>query len=334
MFPIFTQIKKEILTMQQIIEKINDYAKSKIPFLLFVDFEMQKPLLYKIDALEKENITISFPRFSNKKDSEKKEIELQNVIPIEKEIYKKGFDIVMQNLMYGNSYLTNFTAKTAIETKASMKEIFDNAKAKYKIKYKEEWLCFSPECFIKIEGNEIYSFPMKGTIDASISDAENILLKDKKEIAEHYTIVDLIRNDLSMIAKNVCVEKFRYLDKIHSNNKTLLQVSSKIKGELSKDFKNNLGEILFQLLPAGSISGAPKKKTIEIIATAENDNRGYYTGVAFYFDGQNIDSCVMIRFIEKKEDKMYYRSGGGITINSILENEYQELKDKIYVPLS
>ena len=75
MFPIFTQIKKEILTMQQIIEKINDYAKSKIPFLLFVDFEMQKPLLYKIDALEKENITISFPRFSNKKNSEKKEIE-------------------------------------------------------------------------------------------------------------------------------------------------------------------------------------------------------------------------------------------------------------------
>ena len=174
---------------------------------------------------------------------------------------------------------------------------------------------------------------MKGTIDAGLPDAENILLHDEKEIAEHYTIVDLIRNDLSMVAENVVVEKFRYLAEIHSNKKNLLQASSKIKGTLPEGYQNNLGELLFTLLPAGSVSGAPKKKTIEIIQQSEEEPRGYYTGVAFYSDGENVDSCVLIRFIEKENEKYYYRSGGGITVNSEMEKEYQELNDKIYVPV-
>jgi para-aminobenzoate synthetase component 1 len=95
----------------------------------------------------------------------------------------------------------------------------------------------------------------------------------------------------------------------------------------------HLGDLLFSLLPAGSISGAPKKKTIETIQESEACPRGYYTGVAFYFDGEHIDSCVMIRFIEKVNGEYFYRSGGGITVNSDMEKEYQELNDKIYVPI-
>jgi para-aminobenzoate synthetase component 1 len=85
-------------------------------------------------------------------------------------------------------------------------------------------------------------------------------------------------------------------------------------------------------LPAGSISGAPKKKTIEIIRQAEITERGYYTGIFGIFDGSALDSGVMIRFIEQKNDQMIFRSGGGITVNSQPEQEYREMIDKVYVP--
>jgi para-aminobenzoate synthetase component 1 len=152
-------------------------------------------------------------------------------------------------------------------------------------------------------------------------------------MAEHFTIVDLIRNDLSQVANEVKVERFRYLDEIKTAGKNLLQVSSSIRGRLPVNYRSRLGEILFQLLPAGSVSGAPKKKTLEIIREAEKQNRGFYTGVAFYDDGQNLDSCVLIRFIEKLNQGLVYRSGGGITTKSKARLEYQEMIDKIYVPL-
>ena len=149
---------------------------------------------------------------------------------------------------------------------------------------------------------------MKGTIDASIKNAEQIIMSDPKESAEHNTIVDLIRNDLSMISKNVRVEKFRYIEKITTTDKTLLQVSSKITDGLEDDFNSRLGELIFDLLPAGSISGAPKKKTVEIINEHEIYSRGFYTGVFGYFDGSSLDSGVMIRFIEKTKDGLIYKA--------------------------
>nr|MCU0397530.1 chorismate-binding protein [Cyclobacteriaceae bacterium] len=96
----------------------------------------------------------------------------------------------------------------------------------------------------------------------------------------------------------------------------------------------HLGDIMVSLLPAGSICGAPKPKTIEIIQQAEEEERGYYTGVIGYFDGTNLDSGVMIRFIENVDGQYYYRSGGGITTQSKMEAEYQETIHKIYVPVN
>jgi len=174
---------------------------------------------------------------------------------------------------------------------------------------------------------------MKGTIDASLPDAEQLILSDAKELSEHVTIVDLIRNDLSGVAKNVEVNRFRYIEKIKTNQKDLLQVSSEIAGDLSDDYASHIGSILISLLPAGSISGAPKKKTIQIIQEAEKEKREFYTGVFGYFDGENLDSAVMIRFIEQAGNDFYYRSGGGITAQSEAEKEYQEAIDKIYVPI-
>ena len=137
-----------------------------------------------------------------------------------------------------------------------------------------------------------------------------------------------------MVAKNVKVDRFRYIDHLKTSEKHLLQVSSQISGELPSDYQHTIGDIICKLLPAGSISGAPKKKTIEIIDEVEGYERGYYTGIFGIFDGNDLDSGVMIRFIEKDGAEMYYKSGGGITINSIAENEYNELIDKVYVPFA
>lgn len=174
---------------------------------------------------------------------------------------------------------------------------------------------------------------MKGTIDAALPNAEQVILNDYKETAEHNTIVDLIRNDLSAVSKRVRVERFRYTDIIETSEKNLLQVSSEISGELDKDYLSHLGDIIFALLPAGSVSGAPKRKTTEIIAAVEGCDRGYYTGIAGIFDGQGIDSFVMIRYIEQSGDGYIYRSGGGITSFSDPVSEYKEMIDKIYVPV-
>jgi len=163
--------------------------------------------------------------------------------------------------------------------------------------------------------------------------AKDEILKNSKELAEHVTIVDLIRNDLSMVAKNVKVDKFRYVDEITTHEKKLLQVSSEISGEMPMNYTEKIGDILFSLLPAGSISGAPKKKTLEIINRVERYDRSFYTGIFGYFDGKDLDSGVMIRFIENANDGFIFKSGGGITVNSDLKTEYQELIDKVYVPI-
>lgn len=114
----------------------------------------------------------------------------------------------------------------------------------------------------------------------------------------------------------------------------MLQVSSEIMGELDSGYEQRMGDILFQMLPAGSVSGAPKQKTTEIIFAAEGEPRGYYTGVFGVFDGQTLDSAVMIRFIENTPQGRQYRSGGGITSFSQPKREYQEMIDKIYVPVA
>ena len=108
--------------------------------------------------------------------------------------------------------------------------------------------------------NKIYTYPMKGTIDASQPNAKANLLKDEKEQREHYTIVDLMRNDLAMVAKNIKVSRFRYIDSIYTEQGEILQTSSEIYGELEDNWQNKIGSILAALLPAGSISGAPKEK--------------------------------------------------------------------------
>ncbi len=309
---------------------MNKFGKDKIPFLFIIDFELKNAFVFPLSDLDKENI---FFKINHKPVQAFSKKIIFNKTPVKFDIYKKSFDYVIEEIKNGNSYLTNLTFPTEININLSLEEIFNFSNAKYKLIFKNVFVVFSPETFVKIEDGIISSYPMKGTIDASIPNAKEILLNDEKEFAEHITIVDLIRNDLSIVAKNVHVENFRYIEKIKTNEKELYQVSSKIVGELKQNYNQSIGNIIFSLLPAGSISGAPKKKTIEIIKTAEIVKRGFYTGVFGIFDGSNLDSAVMIRFIENKNGNLFYRSGGGITFLSNVNLEYQELIDKVYVPI-
>lgn len=316
--------------------KMNELGKNKTPFLFVIDFDLFQPMLFPLSEIDNNEILFEINGLTNVSHSicSSKKFKL-NKSPASYNNFLNAFMKVQNHLHYGNSYLVNLTFETPIETELNLKEIFQISQAKYKLLYKNDFVVFSPEIFIQInKDGQISSFPMKGTIDATIENAEEKILNDKKEYAEHCTIVDLIRNDLSMVASNVHVKRFRYIDRIETSEKPLLQVSSEICGQLPEHYAENIGTIISKLLPAGSVSGAPKNKTLEIISESETYKRGYYTGILGVFDGSTLDGGVMIRFIENKNGLLYYKSGGGITVYSEPEKEYQEMIDKIYVPVT
>ncbi|MBK8882368.1 MAG: aminodeoxychorismate synthase component I [Bacteroidales bacterium] len=312
---------------------MNRYSFEKEPYLFIIDFEMKYPEIYKLDSVPA-GIKYQTPLCSNMEQVPGKTRNLSLVkYPVSYETYSEAFSNVYRNISIGNSYLLNLTFPSLIETDLTLAEIFSSSIAKYKLLYKNKFVVFSPEIFVRISNGEIQSFPMKGTIDASITDAEEVILNDRKELAEHNTIVDLIRNDLSLFADNVIVDRYRYIDKIKTEAGVLLQVSSEIKGKLRPDYECHIGEIITGMLPAGSVTGAPKKQTLEIIRESENYERGWYSGVFGVFDGKSLDSAIMIRYIEEESGRLIYKSGGGITFMSDPEKEYQELISKIYVPV-
>ena len=318
-----------MLAKHSIFDKMNELGAAKVPFFFMIDFLKENGEIIPLNEISDE---IKFELNSIQNHSINRSFQFDK-FPIDFSDYQSKFKLVHDNLLLGNSYLTNLTYPTKINTNLSLDEIYHFSEAKYKLKYKENFVCFSPERFVKIENHHIFSNPMKGTIDASIPNAKQIILDDEKEAAEHATIVDLIRNDLSLVADNVEVTKYRYIDELKTNDKTLLQVSSEIRGDLKVDFHQNIGTIFDKLLPAGSICGAPKKKTIDIILEAENYDRKFYTGVFGVFDGENLDSAVMIRFIENDKNELFFKSGGGITAKSEAKAEYEELIQKVYVPI-
>lgn len=255
--------------MQHFIKQANHYGKQRTPFFFLIDFEKEKPLICPLensaqqgiyfDILEKRNSTISpqpIPLNFTK-----------HPMPFSR--YQQGFELVQSELQKGNSYLLNLTYPTEISGNLSLEQIFHQTNAPYKLWLQDQFVCFSPECFVNIQDNRIFTYPMKGTINASLPDAENQLLTNEKEQREHYTIVDLMRNDLSMVAEHIQVKKFRYIDRIKTQKGEILQTSSEIYGKLNENWQNQIGDILSKLLPAGSISGAPKEKTTQIIQQAE-----------------------------------------------------------------
>lgn len=352
---------------QEIIDKINRLASQDEPFLFVINYQGDKAFIHLLSDINPEECLFDFEGRGNfshaRKETLKEEIPevTWQITPPLYNDYERSFNIVKSNIMAGNSYLTNLTCRVPVSSNLSLEEIFHRAKGKYKLLLRRKrnlnpFVCFSPETFVRIKGGRIYSYPMKGTLDASLPNAEKQLMEDRKEAAEHATIVDLIRNDLSRVAENVRVDKYRYIDVLHTNKGDILQTSSEISGRLPEDYPHHLGEILDAQLPAGSITGAPKDKTMQIIHEAEGYDRGFYTGIMGIYDQGELNSAVMIRFIEEETSpvdfeadgeknfkasegkgdeasrKLYFKAGGGITSKSDCRKEYEEVIQKIYLP--
>ncbi len=310
--------------------KTNQYIKQDTPFFFLIDFEKQSPIVLPIEACAAAGI---FFRFHGKSDKSTPQNIAIKSRPIPFEDYRRAFESVKRGIAHGNSFLTNLTFPTPIRCSASLENIYQAAQAPYKLLFKKQFVVFSPEGFIKIKNNIISTFPMKGTLMSTNEEAERQLLSNKKEIWEHNTIVDLMRNDLSMVASDVKVKRFRYISEIMTQKGTMLQTSSEISGHLNDNWQNTFGELLMKMLPAGSVSGAPKRATLKIIKGAETGKRGYYCGIFGTYIHGEVESAVAIRYIEQRDRQKYFRSGGGITFRSNAEEEYRELIDKVYVPV-
>lgn len=321
------------MSVAQAIARMNHLAGREVPFLVLVDFELEQPLVLTPDEVAAKGIRFSFRGVPAVAQAPAPGFSFTFQPPNQAE-YSKCFNRVWQALQRGDTYVLNLAMRSRVETSWSLEQMFVYSRAPYKVLFSNEWVCFSPEGFVTIENGLISTFPMKGTADAKQPNALENLLADEKELAEHVTVVDLLRNDLSKVSRGVKVSRFRFATYVQTERHELIQISSEIRGQLEPGYEKRLGEIFFSLLPAGSVSGAPKKRTVEIIREAEGESRGFYTGVAGWFDGSRFDSCVLIRFLEQRGSELFYRSGGGITLGSALEREYQELIDKVYVPVA
>lgn len=323
------------LNRKEAILRMDTYGSEAQPFLFFTNYNSKKWFVSRLEDVDPKLVLYNFNGRKNylaERDRPIPEIRRKDFVSFKK--YKKGFNKIKKEILYGNSYLCNYTCRTKIKLKGSMKDVFIHADARYKLWFKSKFVVFSPETFVKIKKQSISSYPMKGTISADHPDNKNRLIQDKKERAEHYTITDLIRNDLSMVANHVLVPEYRYMDRLHTSDGDIFQTSSHVQGQLESDYLNRIGQIIARLLPAGSITGAPKIMTRKIIKKVENHKRGFYTGICGIFDGSQLDSGVMIRFIKKQNKSYYYCSGGGLTSQSNVHNEFKEYKQKIYLPIS
>ena len=314
---------------------MNNLAMQGVPFLFIIDYEGKHAVVEPENEVDANELKYCFNGKGNATQTAypaNKDIEWGIEPPTEAE-YQHSFNIVRNAMLAGNSYLANLTCRIGLRTNLSLPDLYNAAEARYRLWMKDKLVCFSPETFVKIAQGEISSYPMKGTAEDLSPSSTEQLLANEKEAAEHATIVDLIRNDLSMVAYDVHVERYRYVERLNTHRGPLLQTSSEIRGRLMPHLMQRPGDVIFSQLPAGSITGAPKKKTVEVIAEAENYHRDFYTGVMGRWDNGELDSAVMIRFIDQCHGKLFFKAGGGITAKSNWKDEYHEVIEKVYAPI-
>ena len=322
-----------LLSFQELRTRMNDLVRAATPFVWGTDYARHNCFI--IDSpFETSDILWEVRGIGNAtKETPCNPAPVLDIIrKVDYTTYSRMFATLRNGLLRGDSFLANLTAPTEVECSGSLRDIFLHSSAPFKLLIPDRFVCFSPEPFVSISDGYISAFPMKGTIDASLPDAERMLIDDYKETCEHYTIVDLMRNDLNMVAEEVCVSRLRYVEHIATCAHDILQTSSEIRGKIPRDKQFDFGDIILPLLPAGSITGAPKQATVNLIAQSEIAPRGWYTGVFGYFDGKVMQSAVMIRCIQRADNgKLFFHSGGGITVNSDCREEYEELLSKVYL---
>ena len=188
----------------------------------------------------------------------------------------------------------------------------------------------SPETLVRLQNGRLYTFPVAGSRPRGKTEEEDIalekgLLADEKELSEHNMLVDLGRNDLGRISEFGSVEVSKY-KMIHRYSR-IMHICSQVEGNIRDDC--DALDAVSAVLPAGTLSGAPKIRACEIIEELERCPRGIYGGALGYMDfSGNLDTCIAIRMAVKKNNKVYVQAGGGIVADSIPENEYEESYNK------
>ena len=188
----------------------------------------------------------------------------------------------------------------------------------------------SPETLVKLQDGVLHTFPLAGTRPRGRTDEEDRLMEeelltDEKELAEHNMLVDLGRNDLGKISKfgSVQVEKLHFIERFSH----VMHIGSTVRGEIREE--NDALDAVEAVLPAGTLSGAPKIRACQLIGELENNKRGIYGGAVGYIDFTgNMDTCIGIRIAYKKNGKVFVRSGAGIVADSVPEREYEECINK------
>ena len=253
--------------------------------------------------------------------------------------YREAFKTLKDYILAGDCYQANLTQRFETEFSQDQAFLFDaflhhanNSKASFcayiAIDDHNTLLSFSPEQFISVNGARIETKPIKGTVKSTgaITPNQRERLLSEKNKAENLMIVDLLRNDLSKVAtlNSVKVEHLFDIESYENVHHLVSTVSATLKSE------HNAFEAFLSAFPGGSITGAPKKRAMEIIEELEIHSRRYYCGSIFYWDiSGRFDSNILIRTVEHIDNNLYCWAGGGIVADSELESEYQESLDKV-----
>lgn len=254
-------------------------------------------------------------------------------LEISKTAYISRIERIHEYLREGHTYQVNFTDRVRGSTDSAPLPVYETLLRQQPVPFAAylnrphgALLSFSPELFFRLFNDQIQVRPMKGTWPRGVNTIEDaraaeLLRNDEKNRSEHVMIVDLLRNDLGQICEpgSVVVDDLFYVERYN----TLLQMTSTISGILGKVIAPS--GILRSLFPSGSITGAPKRRTMEIIRELEGQPRGVYTGAIGYF-GPNSRACfnVAIRTVETDQTRLTLGVGGGITAGSVAEDEYNE----------
>lgn len=298
----------------------------------------KQPLLYFALYMERKKL---------KRQKHKNTFPLGIARGLEWDSYQKNFLAIKNNIKNGHTYQLNYTQEILLHSAFSPRHVFNSLLSYQNTKYKAricnaflQVLCFSPELFFSIKKGVITTQPMKGTIQrisqnntpsrfstkANDKALKRTLQKDSKNRSENLMIVDLLRNDLSKVIKPHSL-RVKELCAIHSYP-SLHQMVSTIEGSVGDDFL--LSDVLCALFPCGSITGAPKLKTMDIIAQLESRQRGVYCGALGMVSAKDISFCVPIRTLSKlKHEEVYrYGVGSGVVWDSVCEDEFAELELK------
>ncbi|CCZ04725.1 putative uncharacterized protein [Eubacterium sp. CAG:603] len=255
----------------------------------------------------------------------------------EEDEYKKKVEITKNHIKEGNIFQLVLSNRIEADYEGSLFDTYRTLRtlnpSPYMFYFSSgdiEMAGASPETLVKVTNGEVRTFPLAGTRPRGKDDDEDKklekeLLADEKELSEHNMLVDLGRNDLGKICKygSVKVEKYMEIQRYSH----VMHISSTVYGKIRDD--KDAVDAIEAVLPAGTLSGAPKIRACKIINKLENNKRGVYGGAIGYLDfSGNMDTCIAIRLAFKKNGKVFIRSGAGIVADSVPENEFKECINK------